>query len=410
MKPWLQTMAFNYGAKRKGGFIMLKQKRKNGVRLLAMLLTAVLMLPVTGTEVFALSSTEDNYCGHEIGDNRNFYYLYNKAPQKEEIVFGSMDTTGPLTMKRDDDTYRFEVRNNSSSTLKVLMGIATSEKNGVKMHISTSFGDSSVQTVGPNRSYTELFSDKEVKSGESIWFECSTISGENDTIARNFEIRAAAVVQAVGSSSSSSSSGVKAPADKTIVNAAPTIAVTKYSANKVHIVVTMHNKYARSKGYSTLAIYKGSKKIKTLTSDGKQTMTYTYSAKGAASGKYKVKQTSTGNSKDSKTSKTVSAKANTWKLASYSTRDISLFKGVGIQIESASYSGSTLVLKGFLYNTEKSTVTEEISVAPTCDGVKLGRFSKTMKIKPGITSYTIKIKKAKVVDLVNGEFIPGLGG
>lgn len=386
---------------------MFQQKRKTGVRLLAMLLTAVLVL-ASGTEVFALSSTEDNYCGQE--NNKSFYYLYNKPPKGEEqIVFGTLDTTGPLTMKPSDDTYRFAIRNNSGGTVKVVMGVTANVADSVKMHISTSYGET--KTIDVNRDWTYPIENKDVKSGESIWFECSTVSGENDAITQDFQIRAGAITKAVsGSSSSSSSSGNKAPSDKTVVDKAPTIAVTKYSANKVNIVVTMNNRYSGRKGYSTLDIYKGSKKIKTLTSDGNKTMSYTYSAKGAASAKYKVKQTSTGNSKDTKTSKAASAKANTWKLSSYSARDISLFNGAGIHVESASYSGSTLILKGFLYNTENSTVTEEISVAPSCDGVKLGRFSKTMNIKPGITSYTIKIKKAKVADLVNGKFVPGLGG
>lgn len=388
---------------------MLKQKRKTGARLFAMLLTAVLVL-ASGTEVFALSSTKDNYFGTELDRNHSFYYLYNKSPKgEEEIVFGRDETTGPITMKPSDDTYRFEMRNNSGGTIKVVMGVTANVAGSVKMHISTSYGEK--KTIDVSRDYAYIIENKDVKSGDSIWFECSTVSGENDAIKQDFQIRAAAISKAIGgSSSSSSSSGTKAPSDKTVVDKAPTIAVTKYSANKVNIVVTMNNRYSGRKGYSTLDIYKGSKKIKTLTSNGNKTMSYTYSAKGAASAKYKVKQTSTGNSKDTKTSKTASAKANTWKLSSYSARDISLFNGVGIHIESASYSGSTLILKGFLYNTEKSTVTEEISVAPSCGGVKLGRFCKTMKIKPGITSYTIKIKKAKVADLVNGKFIPGLGG
>lgn len=69
----------------------------------------------------------------------------------------------------------------------------------------------------------------------------------------------------------------------------------------------------RAKGLSTMYVYRGSKKIKTIKSNGKATITFTYSAKKANSYKYKVKAVCAKKTSINKSTSAKKPKCNTYK-------------------------------------------------------------------------------------------------
>lgn len=69
----------------------------------------------------------------------------------------------------------------------------------------------------------------------------------------------------------------------------------------------------RAKGLSTMYVYRGSKKIKTIKSNGKATITFTYSAKKANSYKYKVKAVCAKKTSITKSTSAKKPKSNTYK-------------------------------------------------------------------------------------------------
>lgn len=69
----------------------------------------------------------------------------------------------------------------------------------------------------------------------------------------------------------------------------------------------------RAKGLSTMYVYRGSKKIKTIKSNGKATITFTYSAKKANSYKYKVKAVCAKKTSINKSTSAKKPKSNTYK-------------------------------------------------------------------------------------------------
>ena len=191
------------------------------------------------------------------------------------------------------------------------------------------------------------------------------------------------------------------PVYKTVVNKAPKIDVTKMSADQVGIQVDVNNGGADTKGASKIYVYKGSKKIKTITSKATDIYTFTYKEKGAGSAKYKVKVEMTKNKTDAKTSKLVSPKANVYsvkvstKLSDYEQNDM-LFV-----TKSLSYSGNTLIVKGYTVNTMGVDLAFPIYTRASYPGKMLFEYEtpENKVIKKGIHKYTFKVKNVPVVDL-----------
>ena len=109
----------------------------------------------------------------------------------------------------------------------------------------------------------------------------------------------------------------------------------------------------------------------------------------------------TKNKKDAKTSKLVSPKANVYsvkvstKLSDYEQNDM-LFV-----TKSLSYSGNTLIVKGYTVNTMGVDLAFPIYTRASYPGKMLFEYEtpENKVIKKGIHKYTIKVKNVPVVDL-----------
>ena len=93
---------------------------------------------------------------------------------------------------------------------------------------------------------------------------------------------------------------------------APGFSAVKMGPKQVKILIKVPADQ-RAKGLSTMYVYRGSKKIKTIKSNGKATITFTYSAKKANSYKYKVKAVCAKKTSITKSTSAKKPKSNTYK-------------------------------------------------------------------------------------------------
>lgn len=93
---------------------------------------------------------------------------------------------------------------------------------------------------------------------------------------------------------------------------APGFSAVKMGPKQVKMLIKVPTDQ-RAKGLSTMYVYRGSKKIKTIKSNGKATITFTYSAKKANSYKYKVKAVCAKKASITKSTSAKKPKSNTYK-------------------------------------------------------------------------------------------------
>lgn len=93
---------------------------------------------------------------------------------------------------------------------------------------------------------------------------------------------------------------------------APGFSAVKMGPKQVKMLIKVPEDQ-RAKGLSTMYVYRGSKKIKTIKSNGKATITFTYSAKKANSYKYKVKAVCAKKTSITKSTSAKKPKSNTYK-------------------------------------------------------------------------------------------------
>ena len=92
---------------------------------------------------------------------------------------------------------------------------------------------------------------------------------------------------------------------------APGFSAVKMGPKQVKMLIKVPEDQ-RAKGLSTMYVYRGSKKIKTIKSNGKATITFTYSAKKANSYKYKVKAVCAKKTSITKSTSAKKPKSNTY--------------------------------------------------------------------------------------------------
>lgn len=325
--------------------------------------------------------------GFEINKDTNTA-TYTVTEAKEATVkFGDTFTTGDITV--GDGLTNFTVKNDTDTVLQI--GISVVAESPVVMTWSeSSTGPLLIsQTIN---SYTQpVFTGKLVYPGKSVTVDYYYDVRENSSVTKLPRLKVISYI--------TPRSDV-AVYDYTMKKA-PKIEVTKMSADQVGIQVDVNNGGAGVRGVSKIYVYKGSKKIKTFTSSAKDLYTFTYKAKGAGSAKYKAKVVMKANKKDAKTSKEVSPVKNIWKqkvskkLSDYESDDIELV------IESLSYSGNTLVVKGYTVNTMGVDMAFPTFARAGYPGKQLFEYyTPTNKvIKKGIHKYTFKVKNVPVVDL-----------
>lgn len=302
-----------------------------------------------------------------------------------EITFGAANTTGYIYVGKKPDT--FVVKNSTDKVIRVGMWVAA--ESPVTMSWYADFGPAlTSQTIG--RSATAVITGQTAKPGEEVAIQYAYMEAENKNVKTLPRLQVIAKITVTDD-----------PVYETVINKAPKIDVTKMSADQVGIQVDVNNGGADTNGASKIYVYKGSKKIKTITSKATDIYTFTYKAKGAGSAKYKVKVEMTKNKNDAKTSKLVSPKANVYsvkvstKLSDYEQNDM-LFV-----TKSLSYSGNTLIVKGYTVNTMGVDLAFPIYTRASYPGKMLFQYEtpENKVIKKGIHKYTFKVKNVPVVDL-----------
>ena len=288
-----------------------------------------------------------------------------------EITFGEANTTGYIYIGQKPDT--FVVKNDTDKVIRVGMYVTT--ESPVTLTWFADFGPSLMsQTI--NRSESAVITGQTAKPGEEVSVQYGYIKEENKnvkTLPRHKVIARITVTDE--------------PVYKTVVKKEPKIEVTKMSADQAGIQVDVNNGGAKVRGVSKIYVYKGSKKIKTFTS--------------AATSKYKAKVEMIENKNDAKTSKAVSPKANTYslkvstKLSDYEEDEIKFVT------QSLSYSGNTIIVKGYTVNTMGADLAYPFYTYASCPGKLIYQYRSPANkvIKKGIHKYTFKVKNVSVVDL-----------
>lgn len=301
------------------------------------------------------------------------------------VIFGEANTTGYIYIGQKPDT--FVVKNDTDKVIRVGMYVTT--ESPVTLTWFADFGPSLMsQTI--NRSESAVITGQTAKPGEEVSVQYGYIKEENKNVKTLPRLKVIARITVTDE-----------PVYKTVVKKEPKIEVTKMSADQAGIQVDVNNGGAGVRGVSKIYVYKGSKKIKTFTSAATSKYTFTYKAKGAGSAKYKAKVEMIENKNDAKTSKAVSPKANTYslkvstKLSDYEEDEIKFVT------QSLSYSGNTIIVKGYTVNTMGFDMKYSFYTYASCPGKLIYQYRSPANkvIKKGIHKYTFKVKNVSVVDL-----------
>lgn len=190
--------------------------------------------------------------------------------------------------------------------------------------------------------------------------------------------------------------------------AASGIRATKISANKVWVYVDMPSAAANN---TTVAIYSGSKKVKTFKPTAGKTYKFVISGKKIANTKFKATTTFNGASAAKAISTgAVKAKANVWKSTMKANlKDCAAYTH-GSRIMKVYYSGSKMYADVWFYNTWRYTTQKNLActVKVTVNGKLAGKKVKVKLAKLAPQKFVWKKKAClgnKLVDLVNGELV-----
>ena len=187
---------------------------------------------------------------------------------------------------------------------------------------------------------------------------------------------------------------------------APGFSAVKMGPKQVKMLIKVPEDQ-RAKGLSTMYVYRGSKKIKTIKSNGKATITFTYSAKKANSYKYKVKAVCAKKTSITKSTSAKKPKSNTYKrpgrlnsninqITPYATAkfvpwQISYYdkkiKVTGYIVNNRMFKMKKYKFKVYVYNNNKKIATKTV----TYKNIK--KYAKK--------KVTITIKTKKKPDFVN---------
>lgn len=187
---------------------------------------------------------------------------------------------------------------------------------------------------------------------------------------------------------------------------APGFSAVKMGPKQVKMLIKVPEDQ-RATGLSTMYVYRGSKKIKTIKSNGKATIAFTYSAKKANSYKYKVKAVCAKKTSITKSSSAKKPKSNTYKrpgrlnsnidqITPYRTAkfvpwQISYYdkkiKVTGYIVNNRMFKMKKYKFKVYVYNNNKKIATKTVTYK------KIKKYAKK--------KVTITIKTKKKPDFVN---------
>lgn len=187
---------------------------------------------------------------------------------------------------------------------------------------------------------------------------------------------------------------------------APGFSAVKMGPKQVKMLIKVPEDQ-RAKGLSTMYVYRGSKKIKTIKSNGKATITFTYSAKKANSYKYKVKAVCAKKTSITKSTSAKKPKSNTYKRPGRLNSNINQItpyataKFVPWQI---SYYDKKIKVTGYIVNNRMFTMKKyKFKVYVYNNNKKIATKTVTYKNikKYAKKKVTITIKTKKKPDFVN---------
>lgn len=178
------------------------------------------------------------------------------------------------------------------------------------------------------------------------------------------------------------------------------VAPVKMTPKKAKIVVNVPATQAAS-GLSTMYVYKGSKKIKTLKSNGKTSISFTYTGSKASSSSYKVKSVCAKKTSISNVSSSKKPYSNTYKQPGYITGNINNIVPYGkaaFEPWQVSYYNGKVTVTGYIANNRIFKLKSyKFKVTVSSKGSKIATKTVTYKnIKPYAikkVSFTMSTKK-----------------
>ena len=189
---------------------------------------------------------------------------------------------------------------------------------------------------------------------------------------------------------------------------AATISPVKLAPNKV--MITIRLPYGQNAdGYSTMYVYRGNTKIKTLKSNGKETISFIYTGKNAVKQSYKVESILNDNPEISEISASKKPVNNTYKRQGYINPNINAVVPYGRATFvpwSMTYYDGKVKITGYIVNNRMFTLKNyKFKVTSLCNDKKVA--SKTVSYKNikdyGYKKVTITMKTKKTPDFVNNS-------
>lgn len=188
----------------------------------------------------------------------------------------------------------------------------------------------------------------------------------------------------------------------------PSVSGVKFASKKAKLIINVPSTQA-SKGLSTMHVYKGNKKIKTIKSNGKTRITFVYSGSKASTSSYKVKAVCAKNTKITKTSKAKKPVASKYKRQGWINPNINAITPYAtatfVPWEMSYYNGKVTVTGYVVNNRIFKLKTYKVKVGVGVDNKIYASTTKTYKNVKDSTIKKVKFsfKSKKALDFVNNS-------
>lgn len=188
----------------------------------------------------------------------------------------------------------------------------------------------------------------------------------------------------------------------------PSVSGVKFAPKKAKLIINVPSTQA-GKGLSTMYVYKGNKKIKTIKSNGKTRITFVYSGSKASASSYKVKAVCAKNTKITKTSKAKKPVASKYKRQGWINPNINAITPYAtatfVPWEMSYYNGKVTVTGYVVNNRIFKLKTYKVKVGVGVDNKIYASTTKTYKNVKDSTIKKVKFsfKSKKALDFVNNS-------
>lgn len=188
----------------------------------------------------------------------------------------------------------------------------------------------------------------------------------------------------------------------------PSVSGVKFAPKKAKLIINVPSTQA-GKGLSTMHVYKGNKKIKTIKSNGKTRITFVYSGSKASTSSYKVKAVCAKDTKITKTSKAKKPVASKYKRQGWINPNINAITPYAtatfVPWKMSYYNGKVTVTGYVVNNRIFKLKTYKVKVGVGIDNKIYASTTKTYKnVKDStIKKVTFSFKSKKALDFVNNS-------